>query len=57
MFINGAIIILVILISIVRIGVEERALLAGILLIDSCLCETEKVRHIDGEEGNLFAVS
>ena len=41
-----------------RCGVQqERALLAGILLVDSCLCETEKVRHIDGEERHLIAVS
>ena len=41
-----------------RCGVQqERALLAGIVLVDSCLCETEKVRRIDGEERSLFAVS
>ena len=34
---------------------QERALLAGILLVDSCLCETEKVRHIDSEERCLLS--
>ena len=41
----------------VYVAQQERALLAGIVLVDSCLCETEKVRHIDGEERNPFAVS